>query len=162
MTGVPPEVDAKLRESLGRITLYLGGSANLVKPHAWFDADYVGWASDRVASWRGYSANLRSCGPYRTVYVNYVLNPFSSHELVRLFGIEFAGEVSDLEEYVCLYVTNVSLQQISSVRDAGFTYKAFKRNIHPSIVVSIPAFLHSQERLIDDGVRLVRQQSTWR
>src|SRR5690606_33692802 len=130
-----------------------------VHSHAWYDEKYVGWAGDKIATWRGYSANLRPFGNYRTIYINYVVNYFSPEENTRLFGQHFAHVIRDLETYICLYVTACPRKGIPQVIEQGFTYKQFERNIHPSFVLAVADFAeYAVANSADQGIKLLRLQ----
>jgi len=158
VSDVPEAVSERMRLVLEGIVTSLGGiNANhLVQPHAWYDANYVGWAGDKVATWRGYRANLRSLGDFRTIYLNYVTNYFSYEENATLFGDKFAQAVSHLEDYICLYVTACPLTTIPLIEKNNFTFKQFQRNLHPSRIIPVTDFLLLPgSDWVNDGVNLI-------
>ncbi|MCU0496198.1 MAG: hypothetical protein MUF87_02465 [Anaerolineae bacterium] len=162
MSAIPDAISERMRLVLEKLVEQLDNHVivcDLVKLHAWYDENYVGLADDKVATWRGFSANLRSLGNYRTIYINYVINHHSIDVNNRLFGEDFAKSVEHLDDYVCLYVTACPIKSISKIHDSGFTYKKFTRNIHPCRVVSTDDFLSkSISNFVDDGLKLILLQ----
>jgi hypothetical protein len=151
-----------MRAVLEGVVECLSGSTvkpNLIKAHAWYDENYVGGSGGKVAAWRGWCVNLRMIGKYRTLYFNYVINPFSQEKNTALFGEAFSAIVSGLERYTCLYVTACSLNIIPLCITQGFTYKQFAKNIHPCRVIIISDFLAEPiSTWVNDGVRMVQFQ----
>lgn len=139
LPGVPDTINQRMHAILEGVVLDLSGKADpsRVKEHHWYDEQYVGRVDGKIAAWRGYSVNLRPFGNYRTLYMDYVTNHFSFEQNTEQSGSVFAHAIRDYDEYVCLFLTSCSFKAIPYLLESHFTYKQFKRALHPSCVFTI-------------------------
>lgn len=110
----------------------------VIKPHVWYNAKYVGIADGQVQAWYGWCANLRFLNDcYRTLYIDYVANKLPYKERVRLFGEEFSQKVDGMESFVFFFTTSFPYHRQQEVLECGLTFRRMNDVIHPGKVLSV-------------------------
>lgn len=143
---IPKQIDTHMKDSLREaigILFPLGPNPHqLIGRHAWGNRRYVGEADGRVATWRGWRANLANWDDeYRGVYIDYVPNILPPARRLELFGQWFTNAVEDLPNFVVMFVAGIPSTSLDQITSAGFTIRTIGRNAHICRLVSSHEFI---------------------
>lgn len=141
-----PNLDGRIQEVLTEaVSILFPGEvdlAGLLKRHVWRDRKYVGVHKGKVASWRGWSANLVTADShYRAVFVDVVDNDLSVERRIELFGEDFAFAVENLRQFVVLFVLDFPLDAVPQIRQQGFIPRFLTRSVHACVIADPVEFL---------------------
>lgn len=142
ITDIDSLIQAVLAEAVSILFPADFDAAGIIKRHVWRDRKYVGVYDGKVASWRGWSANLVTYDShYRAVFIDVVDNVFSFEQRIELFGERFARVTSGIEQYVVLFVLDFPLDAIPQIEQQGFVPRLLTRSVHACVVVDLDEFV---------------------
>jgi len=142
VSDVPEAVSERMRLVLEEtVEQIVPNSRVIVKKHVWRNAKYVGMSGEKVAIWRGWSANLRMLDPrFGAIYIDYAETSNSTSENEQLFGFAFSESIKLINPFIFLFVTSCSIKKQEEIIAACFTFRQINATIHPGIVTSPKEF----------------------
>lgn len=156
--------DATAKATLNQLIMMLfpaqAAPERFIIEHIWRDRRYVGEYDDKVAVWRGWSANLHHIDPaYRTVFIDAVPNRLAPSQREKLFGASFANAIAELDHFVVAFVLDFPKDAHDTILAEGFMPRVMSRVLHACIVVDAEKFLtQSTRHWATETARLVHLQ----
>lgn len=163
-TSIPPHIRERMYEIMA-LTVRRPFPANvdpadIIKPHVWRNATYVGVANNHVQAWYGWSANLRALEKgYRTLYFDYVHNDLSVDVKEELFGTRFTQATAKWKSFVFLFVTSIPYRLHCNLSGEDLIFRPINSVIHPGYAQNIDVLLEmSPDVWSDRGLYLLNLQ----
>jgi hypothetical protein len=115
---------------------------NLIKSHVWRDRKYLGEVNGKVATWKGFSANLVQIDfRYRAIFLDLVQNVLPVHKRHQLFGPAFTEHTLNYEQFVVMFVLDFPLNSEAEIIAQGFVPRRMQRGLHACEIASPEEFL---------------------